>query len=499
MAKYVIKKENIQNEAYIDTYRNQKDDLIGFDPELFLKDRIELKINLIYYDERLSFNDDSYDNFKKFKVNVVGGFYACDDKNTFQIFLDENKKLDKIPNFIIVSRPQYLEEISSISREYNMIKGIVLITKGEDRYGKEFMQSHRNVIHISSSYSDLIEYLKEIGKKTSNANIIFNYLKIFSSKRIFTSKEIQMDRQLSTCPIITAYEYDELYFVFHYAYAYFFTNNSSQNSPKFEEWPFFGEERYKKIKEFLKANDTMDNKELNELKNIFEFLSKSKNFTEDAIKKYCEEGKFRNKINQVLENFEKGLVQLAYFVGPFLFGLNKYALEHPDKSLSRDTTLYRRLILSPFEKYYTFVKKHIICFTSFTLAYTKDTKIKNKKEEDIEIEMVIKYIHQEGNISPAINIEEFSKIVGEMLIFPFTFFIVNNIEKKQNCQNCYIFNMEFINRKTFLEYKLREGKKYIIDYLEDELEGVRPLAIENILKDKTFNFNKKTENSCLII
>ena len=32
----------------------------------------------------------------------------------------------------------------------------------------------------------------------------------------------------------------------------------------------------------------MDNKELNELKNIFEFLSKSKNFTEDAIKKYKE-------------------------------------------------------------------------------------------------------------------------------------------------------------------------------------------------------------------
>ena len=78
MAKYVIKKENIQNEAYIDTYRNQKDDLIGFDPELFLKDRIELKINLIYYDKRLSFNDDSYDNFKKFKINVVGGFCVCD-------------------------------------------------------------------------------------------------------------------------------------------------------------------------------------------------------------------------------------------------------------------------------------------------------------------------------------------------------------------------------------------------------------------------------------
>ena len=41
-----------------------------------------------------------------------------------------------------------------------------------------------------------------------------------------------------------------------------------------------------------------------------------------------------------MRNFEKGLVQLAYYVGPLLFGLNKYALEHPNKCLNKDTTLF---------------------------------------------------------------------------------------------------------------------------------------------------------------
>ena len=70
-----------------------------------------------------------------------------------------------------------------------------------------------------------------------------------------------MDRQLSTCPIITAYEYDELYYVLHYSYSQFFTNDASKKSPKFEEWPSFGEDKYKKIKDFLKENDTLDNKD----------------------------------------------------------------------------------------------------------------------------------------------------------------------------------------------------------------------------------------------
>ena len=40
-----------------------------------------------------------------------------------------------------------------------------------------------------------------------------------------------------------------------------------------------------------------------------------------------------------MRNFEKGLIKLAYYIGPLLFRLNKYALEHPEKCLKEDTTL----------------------------------------------------------------------------------------------------------------------------------------------------------------
>ena len=64
-----------------------------------------------------------------------------------------------------------------------------------------------------------------------------------------------MNRQLSTCPIITAYEYDQLYFIVHRAYSHFFTNESLKKDPKAEIPPYFPNINLKKIEEFLKGSD----------------------------------------------------------------------------------------------------------------------------------------------------------------------------------------------------------------------------------------------------
>ena len=70
---------NIQLEACIDNIKDEKDLLIGFDPDVVLKNREELKINLIYFDDKITKSNDIYDYYKMFKVNVVGGFYASDE------------------------------------------------------------------------------------------------------------------------------------------------------------------------------------------------------------------------------------------------------------------------------------------------------------------------------------------------------------------------------------------------------------------------------------
>lgn len=363
--------------------------------------------------------------------------------------------------------------------------------------------------YIAKDFNNLMEYLKKIGSKTSVFNNAF--LRFFSSKRIFTAKDIEMDRQLTICPIITTYEYDNLYFLIHFAYAHFFTNEKKENSPENEEWPVFGEKYYKKIEKFiLMRADKMNNKDNEELKKIFKKLKDLEgNFTENAIKEYASKGVFCYQINYVLENFEKELIELAYFIGPFLFGLNKYALKNKDKALNKDTTLYRKILVNPLEKYnYTLCEKHIICFTSLTFAYTeeKEINISETNRKDIEIDMIIKYRHKEGNVSPALDIETLSNNKGEILIFPFTFCKINSIESKKDCGNCYIFNMELINRKTFLEYDLLEGKKYNVDYIdyhlcakEKKMNKDEPLFIENEDSIDSFDIKAQTGSRCLII
>ena len=372
---------------------------------------------------------------------------------------------------------------------------------------EEYLVTYKKLLkHISKGYDDLVDYLKKMGDLTSNWN---SFLRLFSSNRIFTSKEIQMDRQLSTCPIITAYEYDQLYFIVHRAYAHFFTNESLKRDPKYEKWPTFEDLNLKKVKEFLDKLD-IDKKERKELSNKFLELNKSKKFTEDAITKYTGESSFCYLLNRVMRNFEKGLINLAYYIGPLLFGLNKYALEHPDKCLNKDTFLYRKLRVNPLDKYiYKLSVGHIICFPSLTSANViEDNQLSEKRDisdfnltnlspatnedpseneenvDKIDIEMIIKYKHQEGNITPALDIENLSnsKYKNERLIFPFTFFRLNNISKKVDNDKSYIFYMEIINRKTIIEYDLKEGKKRNIENLEELYDENKPMFIEDVIE-----------------
>ena len=514
--KIEIDPSNIQLEACIDNIKDEKDLLIGFDPEVVLKNREELKINLIYFDDKITKSNDSYDYYKRFKVNVVGGFYASDEIDIFEKYLKEIDNLNESPPYLVVTYPKNFEDIYNICINYSFIKEIIIISRTKGRY-EDYLKTHKRLLkHISKDYDDLIDYLKKIGDMTSNWNTI---IKFFNNNRIFTSSEIQMDRQLNTCPIITAYEYDELYFIVHRAYAHFFTNDALCNDPKKEAWPTFGDINFKKIKEFIKDLDNIKEEDRNTLLEKFTELKDSKNFTEDAITKYTGEGIFCYLLNKVMRNFEKGLIKLAYYIGPLLFGLNKYALEHPEKCLNEDTTLYRKMEVDDLGKYiYKLSEKHIICFPSLTsTSILKDqfaptplskkvnedkNKKKVEKNDKIQIEMIIKYKHEEGNITPALNIVELSNSQNEeeRLVFPFTFFRINCISKKPDSDKTYIFDMEIINRKKIIEYDLKEGKRYNIEDLEELYDENKTINLEDG-KQNTFKVKeevKQKKSNCNI-
>jgi len=65
-----------------------------------------------------------------------------------------------------------------------------------------------------------------------------------------------------------------------------------------------------------------------------------------------------------MRSFEGEYIILVYFIGPFLYGVNKYVYENPDKfSFREDMTLYRNIQCSILDFYlYKINLKHIICF-----------------------------------------------------------------------------------------------------------------------------------------
>jgi len=126
-----------------------------------------------------------------------------------------------------------------------------------------------------------------------------------------------------------------------------------------------------------------------------------------------------------MRNFEKGLISFAYYMGPFLYGLNKYVKENPNFAISKNMKLYRVIKCSKIDFYqYKLNYDHIICLTSLTSTSSSPIQFKPSKlsqktnkntDEMIGIKMIFNYTHEKGNISPGIVIED--KILGRWNLF----------------------------------------------------------------------------------
>ena len=285
-----------------------------------------------------------------------------------------------------------------------------------------------------------------------------------------------MDRQIQECPVITADEYDKCYFLVHKVYSYFFGNFDSKNHS-------FGDENFQVIEKLLenlllrgyyKYTDKIKlNKIFIELKNT----SSYEIFVEETIRKYTGESIFCYLFNRMMRNIESGIIYLSYFIGPLIFELNKYVKNHKECAFSQNMTLYRKINCTDTEFYlYKLNLNHIICFPSLTSTSSIDTdfeptklanEINKKNDDSLKVKLIINYKHESDNISPGIIIEDKkgynNKYISccphekEVLLFPFTFAkIVSIISKIENDEEIKIVNLELINRKSYLEYTLKD-------------------------------------------
>ena len=342
------------------------------------------------------------------------------------------------------------------------------------------------------------EYPGYVKKVITNISELYNYLKTFYGNvecrgchpnipYQFRDPEIQMDKQIQECPVITAKEYDKCYFLVHRAYAYFFESFSS--------FPFFfglfkskshsfTEKNYNIIEDLLETlhrRNYFNQNDKSRLINIFRDMKNTEKcelFVEKAIKAYTGESIFCYLFNRIMGNIESGIISLAYYMGPLLFELNQYVKNHKDFAFSKSMTLYRVFNFTKTEFYlYKLNLNHIICFPSLTSTSSKDINFKptnlaaninNTGKDSIRVKLIFKYNHEIDNISPGIIIEDKKGYDGkyisanpnekEVILFPFTFAKILSINSEiQNGIETKIVNLDIINRKSYLEYSLRNN------------------------------------------
>ena len=391
---------------------------------------------------------------------------------------------DKNIPFIVISSGTSGKDVIFICKKYDCVKEVIIFCRNYN-YNEHYIKENPGYVNkVFTSIKKVYEYLKtfEEGKYKNKIEKLLN-----ENKYIFSSDEIRMDKQLQQCPVITSYEYDKCYFLVHKVYSSFFgdINNKYEKS-------MFKMNNLIKIIEYLSYLNFEDEEDrynlIKKFKNLVDYEDNNR-FIEKSIKEYTSESNFCYLFNRVMRNFEKGLISFAYYMGPFLYGLNKYVKENPNFAISKNMKLYRVIKCSKIDFYqYKLNYGHIICLTSLTSTSSSPIQFKPSKlsqktnkntDEMIGIKMIFNYTHEKGNISPGIVIED--KILEdgtylssnpkekEVILFPFTFAKITNIKAgTENGCLLYTIKLDIINRKSYIEYTLKNDfeKRMLFSDLE---------------------------------
>ena len=439
---------------------------IGFDVNLLSRD--ELHVNLIHFDTNMT-NKENYFYCCGFNVNVVGRFFAFHDLSIFNEYL--TKISGKNIPFIVVCSGSSGKNVIPICKKHKFIKEVIIFC-ANFAHNKHYLTEHPGYVKkVITEIDELYNYLRKIGTFNSGNDL---YGKTLIDKyneenlNLFDSLEIRIGGRLDQCPIVSAYEYDNCYFLIHRAYSYFFKDINN-----IQERATFQPENFSKILSCLVKIGGLQNNILNIFK-LFLDTKDNNSFVENCINAYTKDGPFYYLFNKLISNFDCFPINFAYFMGPFLFGVNKYVKENPSFAFTKDMILFRNIKCSNLYLYYYKLNKgHIMCFPSLTSTSSKENKFpqqQNNNQDDnkdlVSVKLIFKYKHKPCNISPGIIVENkkgkngvylsSSPEKNEVILFPFTFARVINVkEGQENGEKINLVELEIINRNKYLEYALK--------------------------------------------
>ena len=416
----------------------------------------DLYINLIHYDKDLK-NEENFEYYRYFNMKIIGSYCSFDNFEMFKLFLSKQIQIPFSVNYILMISGLESQRILKEFHNIDLLNQIIIFCHEINKY--LFLKKEYNKIKlISNDFEEIVKTLRTIK---------------------FPKEDLNMDNHLLITPLITYFDYKKVLYPIHRVLAYFFDK-------KFYNFT----KEYLEIAKIFINKSTIKADSKNKIINIMEKLKDSNNFPSDCIKYYSGED-LCYVFNKALRNFEKFYIEMAYFIGPFYFGMFRYALNHPEKQLKTKAQLFRDLTLDRLDLYsYQFSVNDIICFPSFTsttldknlnFEITDNSNLINNDhiEEKSFVKMII-YYDPKGKCEPqGIDISDVSQYSDEkeVLLFPFTFLKINKVEIHSGKENDkHLIFMTIINKGDIIEcglkkkygFKLIEyGTKLVIDFLNE--------------------------------
>ena len=490
-------------------------------------------INVIYYEEEID-----YINYA-FEDEINGTFIPCSsmksfekamneihDRNLYKYDADSNININTIYNYMfeLIIADVYIDKIFNYlinSNYFKFFKGICILI--EEKENNNINSNNNNILlQIKKKY---VNYIKDI---YIAQNDIITFLKKAKDTTDYKNNKIYN----TSCPVINYTNYLSKYYKLHQGASVYY-NKYSVNSNKIIERIFLDflisidKVKYKsnnqyslnKLKEILKKNiKSYKNKNENEntLFYILNLLSiiQERSYDKKDDDKINEEldiiiDKYKNEYNTFYSDFNNWLndidqlahQKLCYFIGSLMYTLDNssfyYNIDYNIDTNNDKLILYKELSGNDIDVLiHQKNKNHIITFPSFLLCSKNISN--NPDDEDYSITKnkytIIYRIKYNLN-----SMNEYIPILYELseeskLYQLFTFYKIVDIKIRQNINTIFI-DLEPINKKEYLELKLKENENEAI-YYNNNLNIMESMYYENNnIDNSNINNNSNFSNS----
>ena len=405
------------------------------------------------------------------------------------IYYDKDLKStrENLPNFIQVRKAFYGDEIYGVDTLDKLKALISLFHKTGEYYyiissGRGAEELIKSEYYEDKKILDFIiycfnkeKYLKYLGGRISmieneNFDNVINHLK--SKQEISYEKDI-----LKNCSsFLLKDEYNGTPLKVHRKLSEYFDEN--YNTPAFDQ------NIKNKILDLLnKIAPTKEDYEI--AKNIIEGINDEVNL----IKSYTAESIIVYFMNKCLREVDDKGIE---FAGLLNYSLYKYYYDHPEIKITKDVTLYRKLLISIKDLYaYDLFEGRVVCFPAFTstsidpdafdFPVVKKHKLTNYSKmfpsdkektytKDKCVLIKFNYKYKESDVCPAFDINGVSEFENEkeFLFPPFSFFRISKYNSTKGTRDDpIIIELEVIPKKKILEKHLKKGGTIIYDSSEN--------------------------------